>query len=52
MFSKDSIAPSDVLLYFNTWNTGFEGEQELILDPSATQEFSLNELHYEGEPGW
>ena len=52
MFSKDSIAPSDVLLYFNTWNTGFEGEQELILDPSATQEFSLSELHYAGEPGW
>ena len=52
MFSKDSTTSSDVLLYFNSWNTGFTGEEELILDPSATQEYSLNELHYAGEPGW
>jgi hypothetical protein len=53
IFTKDSITTNDVLLYFNTWNSGsFQDEQELILDPSATQEFSLSELHYAGEPGW
>ena len=53
IFSKDGIIEKDVLLYFNAWNPGsYMNEQEMILDPSSTQEFSLNELHYQGEPGW
>ena len=53
IFTKDNISSDNVLLFLNTWMSGsFVDEEELILDPSATQQFSLNELHYAGEPGW
>ena len=53
IFTKDNISSDNVLLYLNSWIDGsYTYEEEMILDPSSTQQFSLNELHYEGEPGW
>ena len=49
VFSKKRMAVDDVLLYFPTWNGGYSEEEELLIDPAATESYSLNEVKFKGD---
>ena len=46
VLSKKKLPIDDVLLYFPAFSNAHGGEQELAVDPSAIQEFSLDEIKF------
>ena len=44
MFSKSDLEVDDVLINFNAFNGQHSGEQEILIDSAAIEQFSVDEV--------